>query len=90
MTTNSLTYGGAYTYENVAAADKMMRLIWTDEYIASSLIYGAEDVSYVWNGGHTFIEYREGLDMNTVPYTNMYTSGALGNQFLLYPWDAVE
>ena len=90
MTTNTLTYGVAYTSENVAAAAKMMSLIWTDEFIASSLIYGAEDVSYVWNDDHTFIEYPEGLDMNTVPYTNMYTSGAFGNQFLLYPWDEVD
>ena len=90
MTTNTLTYGVAYTSENVADAAKMMSLIWTDEFIASSLIYGAEDVSYVWNDDHTFIEYPEGLDMNTVPYTNMYTSGAFGNQFLLYPWDEVD
>ena len=31
MSTNTLTYGVAYTSENVAAACEMMSLIWTDE-----------------------------------------------------------
>ena len=39
MTTNTLTYGVAYTSENVAASAEMMSLIWTDEFIALSLIH---------------------------------------------------
>ena len=88
MTTNTLTYGVAYTSENVAASAEMMSLIWTDEFIASALIYGLEGESYVWNEGKTSIEYPEGLDINTVPYTALYTCGAFGNQFILYPMDA--
>ena len=45
MSTNTLTYGVAYTSENVAAAAEMMSLIWTDEFIASSLIYGWRTMS---------------------------------------------
>ena len=49
---------------------------------------GQEGESYVWNEGKTSIEYPEGLDINTVPYTALYTCGAFGNQFILYPMDA--
>ena len=88
MSTNTLTYGIAYTSENVAAAAEMMSLIWTDEFIASTLIYGLENESWVWNADKTSIEYPEGLDINTVPYTALYSCGSFGNQFLLYPMDA--
>ena len=87
MTTNTLTYGIAYTSGNVSAAARMLSLIWTDEFIASALIYGLEGRSYVWNEDHTSIIYPEGLDLNTVPYTALYTCGAFGNQFLLYGMD---
>ena len=88
MSTNTLTYGVAYTSENVAAACEMMSLIWTDEFIASTLIYGLEGESFVWNEDKTSIVYPEGLDINTVPYTALYSCGAFGNQFILYPMDA--
>ena len=68
MSTNTLTYGVAYTSENVAAACEMMSLIWTDEFIASTLIYGLEGESFVWNEDKSSIVYPEGLDINTVPY----------------------
>lgn len=87
MSTNTLTYGIAYTSENPAAAAKMMNLIWTDEVIASSLIYGLEGISWEWNEDHTSIQYPEGLGLDTVPYTALYTCGAFGNQFLLYGFD---
>lgn len=88
MSTNTLTYGVAYTSENVAAACEMMSLIWTDEFIASTLIYGLEGESFVWNEDKSSIVYPEGLDINTVPYTALYSCGAFGNQFILYPMDA--
>lgn len=87
MTNNTLTYGIPYTSQNVPAAARMMNLIWTDEFIASALIYGLEGVSYEWNEGHTSIQYPAGLSLDTVPYTALYTCGAFGNQFLLYGFD---
>ena len=87
MQTNVLTYGVAYTSENPSAAAKMLSLIWTDEFIMSSLIYGLEGVSWEWNEGHTSIQYPEGLGIDTVPYTALYTCGAFGNQFNLYGFD---
>lgn len=87
MSTNTLTYGIAYTSKNPSAAAKMLNLIWTDEFIASTLIYGLEGVSWEWNEDRTSIQYPEGLGIDTVPYTALYSCGAFGNQFLLYGFD---
>lgn len=87
MSTNTLIYGIAYTSENPSAAASMMNLIWTDEFIASTLIYGVEGISWEWNEDHTSIQYPEGLGIDSVPYTALYTCGAFGNQFLLYGFD---
>lgn len=87
MSTNTLVYGIAYTSENPAAAASMMNLIWTDEFIASTLIYGVEGISWEWNADHTSIQYPEGLGLESVPYSALYTCGAFGNQFLLYGFD---
>jgi putative aldouronate transport system substrate-binding protein len=87
MTTNTLTYGIAYTSENPSAAAKMLSLIWTDEFVMSNLIYGVEGTSWEWNEDHSSIVYPEGLGIDTVPYTALYTCGAFGNQFNLYGMD---
>lgn len=87
MTTNTLVYGVAYTSENPSAAASMLNLIWTDEFIASTLIYGVEGISWEWNEDKTSIQYPEGLGIDSVPYTALYTCGAFGNQFLLYGFD---
>lgn len=87
MSNNPLVYGIAYTSENPSAAARMLNLIWTDEFIASTLIYGLEGVSWEWNEDKSSIQYPEGLSIDTVPYTALYTCGAFGNQFLLYGFD---
>jgi putative aldouronate transport system substrate-binding protein len=87
MTNNALVYGIAYTSKNPSAAARMLNLIWTDEFIASTLIYGIEGKSWEWNADKTSIQYPEGLNIGTVPYTALYSCGAFGNQFLLYGFD---
>lgn len=87
MSTNTLTYGVAYTSENPSAAAEMLSLIWTDEFVMSTLIYGVEGISWEWNDDKTSIQYPEGLGIDTVPYTCLYTCGAFGNQFNLYGFD---
>ncbi len=87
MATMSLNYGLAYTSENPAAAATMLNLLWTDEYIINTLIYGLEGKSYVWNADHTSIGYPEGLDADSVPYTTMLNCGAFSDQFKMYPFE---
>ena len=53
----------------------------------SNLIYGVEGTSWEWNEDHSSIVYPEGLGIDTVPYTALYTCGAFGNQFNLYGMD---
>lgn len=87
MSTNTLSYAIPYTSGNPGAAARMMDLIWSDEVVMNALIYGLEGESWEWNADHTSIQYPEGLDMNTVPYTALYSCGLFGNQFLLYGFD---
>lgn len=87
LTSNTLTYGIAYTSEHPEEAATVLNLIWTDEYVMSTIIYGLEGVSWEWNEDKTSIVYPEGLGLDSVPYTCLYSCGAFGNQFLLYPMD---
>ena len=87
LDTNLNRWGIAYTSENPSAAARMMNVIWTDEFVMSTLIYGLEGQSWRWNADHTSIEYPDGLSLDTVPYTVLYTCGSIGNQFNLYPFD---
>ncbi|MCD7805946.1 MAG: ABC transporter substrate-binding protein [Lachnospiraceae bacterium] len=87
LTSNTLTYGIAYTSENPSEAAQVLNLIWTDEYVMSTLIYGLEGISWEWNEDQTSIQYPDGLGLDSVPYTALYSCGAFGNQFLLYGFD---
>lgn len=87
LTSNTLTYGIAYTSPHPEAAATVLNLIWTDEYVMSTIIYGLEGVSWEWNDDKSSIVYPDGLGLDSVPYTCLYSCGAFGNQFLLYPMD---
>jgi putative aldouronate transport system substrate-binding protein len=87
LTSNELTYGIAYTSEHPDAAAQVLNLLWTDDFVMSSIIYGVEGVSWEWNSDKSSIVYPDGLGLDSVPYTCLYTCGAFGNQFLLYPMD---
>ena len=87
LTSNTLTYGIAYTSKHPKEAAEVLNLIWTDEYVMSTLIYGLEGVSWEWNADKSSIQYPEGLGLDSVPYTCLFSCGAFGNQFLLYGMD---
>lgn len=87
LSSNGLTYGIAYTSKHPKEAAQVLNLLWTDEYVMSTVIYGLEGVSWEWNSDKTSIKYPDGLGLDTVPYTCLYSCGAFGNQFLLYGMD---
>lgn len=87
LTSNTLTYGVAYTSKHPKEAVEVLNLIWTDEFVMSTLIYGLEGVSWEWNADKTSIQYPKDLGLDSVPYTALYSCGAFGNQFLLYGMD---
>lgn len=88
LTENTLTYGIAYTSKHPKEAAEVLNLIWTDEFVMSTMVYGLEGVSWEWNEDKSSIQYPEGLDMNSVPYTCLHSCGVIGNQFLLYGMDS--
>lgn len=85
MTSQSLVvnWGIAYTSKNPSAAAKVLNMLYTDEFVLNSVIFGIEGSDYVKNDDGT-ISYPEGLDMNTVPYTAALSCGIVGNMFKQY------
>ena len=81
MMTDTLGIGISHSCKDPASAAKFINLLYTDQFIWDSLIYGAEGQDYVWNEDHTKIRYPEGLDFNSVPYNCMYSCGMIGNGF---------
>ncbi len=87
LVTPGLTWGVAYTTKNAKAAAQMLNLMWTDEFVINTLIYGLEGQSYVWNDDKTSIKYPEGLNADSVPYTTLLNCGAFSDQFKMYPFE---
>lgn len=85
MTSSSLavTWSIGYTCKNPQAAAKVLNLLYTDEFVLNSVIFGIEGSDYVKNTDGT-ISYPEGKDMNTVPYTAALSCGIVGNMFKQY------
>lgn len=84
LTTDSLGVGISYVAEKkgvAAEAARFIDLLYTDEYMWITLIYGVEGESYVWNADHTAVNYPEGQDFNTIAYNLIYSCGMIGNGF---------
>ena len=79
--TDTLGVGITYNCKDPAAAARFINLLYTDEYLWDTFIYGKEGVSYVWNEDHTAANYPDGLDFNTIPYNLIYSCGMIGNGF---------
>ncbi len=84
--TDNVGIGISYTSKNPSAAARFINLLYTDEFVWNTLIYGAEGQDYVWNADHTAVDYPEGLDANTIPYNCMYSCGIIGNGFQGLPF----
>ena len=81
LATDTLGIGISHSCKDPAAAARFINLLYTDEYVWDTLIYGAEGQDYVWNEDHTKVRYPEGLDFNSVPYNCIYSCGMIGNGF---------
>ena len=86
-----LTYGIAHTCKNPEAAAKVLNMLYTDEYVINTLIYGIEGTDWVdAETGDGSILWPEGKDMNSVPYTAALSCGVIGNQFIMYSMEGVS
>ena len=77
-----------YTSADPAAAARLMNLLWTDEYVVNTIIYGLEGEDYVipedFDPINAMPDYPEGLAAETVPYQARVSCGCFGNNFLMY------
>lgn len=81
---NALTWCVSSTSKVPEAALKFLNLTFSDKEIINLLIYGIEGRDYVKLDDGT-VNYPEGQDPGTVPYTAQLSCGTLGNFFLMYP-----
>ncbi len=82
LATDSLGVGISYSCKNPSAAADFINLLYTDEFLWDTIIYGAEGQDWVWSDDtHTTVKYPDGLDFNSIPYNVMYSCGMIGNGF---------
>lgn len=86
----TLTWAIAYTCEDPDGAARVLNMLYTDEFVLNTLIFGVEGSDWVDAGtGDGSILWPEGKDMNSVPYTAALTCGIIGNQFIMYSMEGV-
>jgi putative aldouronate transport system substrate-binding protein len=71
------------------AAMKFINLVYTDEFIINTMLLGIENRDYVKVDAHHW-KFPEGLDQNTVPYTNFITTGVLGSESIQYIQETMD
>ena len=81
LATDTLGIGIAHYCKYPERAAKFINLLYTDQFVWDTIIYGAEGQDYVWNADQTKVNYPEGLDFNSIPYNCMYSCGMIGNGF---------
>lgn len=81
---NALTWMVSSNSDVPEAALKFLNLTFTDQDIVNLIIYGLEGRDYVKLEDGT-VNYPEGQDASTVPYTAQLSCGTLGNFFIMYP-----
>lgn len=87
LTNDGCGIGISYSCKDPSAAARFINLLYCDEFVWNTLIYGAEGQDYVWNADHTVCSYPDGLDANTIPYNCMYSCGIIGNGFQGLPFE---
>ena len=86
---NALTWCVSSTSKVKESALKFLNLTFSDKEIINLLIYGIEGRDYVKLDDGT-VNYPEGQDPGTVPYTAQLSCGTLGNFFLMYPMQGTD
>jgi putative aldouronate transport system substrate-binding protein len=90
---NLVTTGIGSTTKVPEAAMKILNLIYTDEFVINTMLYGIEGRDYVKVDAHHW-RYPDGKDANSVPYTASLCTGVFGSESLQYQpvgmsWDDI-
>ena len=67
--------------KNPVAAMRMINILYTDEFIINTILYGLEGRDHVKVDNHHWA-FPAGKDINTVPYTAAYSTGIVGSEKL--------
>lgn len=79
----SLSMAVSSTSKNPEAAVRFLNILYTDAFVTNTILYGIEGEDYVKVSEHV-VNFPEGLDSNTVPYTAYLTSGVMGSNSLMW------
>lgn len=71
------------------ASMKLMDIIYTDEFVINTILYGLEGEDYVKVSEHV-VAFPEGLDANSVPYTAYLCNGVIGSERLMWTMTSEE
>ena len=85
--TDNVGIGISFSCKDPKSAANFINLLYTDEFVWDTLIYGSEGQDYVWNEDHTVCSYPDGLDANSIPYNCIYSCGIIGNGFQSLPFE---
>lgn len=69
--------------KNPEKALEFLDLTYSDVDVVNLILYGIYGRDYVLNEDG-FVEWPEGYDINTVPYTSQYACGVVGSQYIQY------
>ncbi|MBR0137086.1 MAG: ABC transporter substrate-binding protein [Erysipelotrichaceae bacterium] len=88
--TDTLGIGIAQKCKDPKSAAKFINLLYTDEFVWNSLMYGAEGDHYIWNADHTKVTYPVVMNFNNAPYNCIYSCGMIGNGFQMWGQDGSD
>lgn len=86
---NMVSWMVSSTSKAPEAAVKFLNLLYTDQELINTILYGIEGVDYVKVDEH-HVKYPEGKDANTVAYTAMLSTGIVGSESLQYQLEGVN
>lgn len=74
----------AHVSKNPSASAKVLNMLYTDEYVLNTIMFGLEGVSWIKGDEEGTIKWPEGKDVNSVSYTAAISAGTMGSEFLTY------
>jgi len=86
---NSVSWMVSSTSKVPEAAVKFLNLLYTDEQLINTILYGIEGEDYVKVDEH-HVKFPDGKDANTVPYTAMLSTGIVGSESLQYQFEGIN
>lgn len=86
---NMVSWMVSSTSKAPEAAVKFLNLLYTDQKLINTILYGIEGEDYVKVDEH-HVKYPEGKDANTVAYTAMLSTGIVGSESLQYQLEGVN